>query len=61
MTYLIPDWFPDALHGGAVEGLPRLGRQLLEERFEEGDEAVLVGVAVHHDVQDATGHDLHTK
>ena len=57
-THLIPDRLPDFLHGGAVEGLPRGRAQLLEERLEEADQAVLVGVAVHHDVEDSAGHDL---
>ena len=35
-----------------------IASQLLEERLEERHEARLVGVAVHHDVQDAAGHDL---
>ena len=60
-SYLIPDWLPDALHGAAVERLPRRRRQLPEERLEEGDEAVLVGVAVHRDVQDAAGDHLRGK
>ena len=61
MSHLVPDRLPDPLHGGAVERLPaRVGRlrQPLEERLEERGEARLVGVAVHHDVQDAAGHDL---
>ena len=60
-THLEPDRLPDPLHGGAVERLPtrvwRL-RQPLEERLVERGQARLVGVAVHHDVQDAARHDL---
>ena len=61
MTHLVPDRLLYPLHGGAVERLPaRVGRlrQSLEERLVERGEACLVGVAVHHDVQDAARHDL---